>query len=405
MPKCRRSREAIRREKKRRFDAAERGTKHAYGASDSTDLSEPSSNLADVVHTKPSKKLRSRRLALELEEREGYLADCGTSRIMRLQRRSDQYVQSFNARVLDYRAIPSDWKAITYGKVFIVNQETKQTIGVIRVTPFTDMSVTDTDKLLMVAQHFEEDAKLHPECKSNGAHTSAACTGTMSCIGYRKSQMKGQAFGIYRKSTNVDLSRWDALRQRDGMVHQVLGAMFRSLAPRICSDHQMLMDYLNLPYAGYSNSAAADAHAATTLFTPQITYTRRNQSGHFFNTAHCDRDESEFAYGVWIPIDRGSDAKAVELGLSEKGFVQIGGAFYNVPYGFYIDFSKINGLVESVWRASEDLHGTCTAEFSSSSYYRLGCSAQINRKLAQAVSRWHSDQTSAGVVDDIGYSV
>lgn len=98
------------------------------------------------------------------------------------------------------------------------------------------------------------------------------------------------------------------------------------------------------------------------LFTPQIAYTRHGKNGPFSNLPHRDNDKSAFAYGIWIPLDISAISAEVVLG-QQSDLGQTGEYFYNASYGFYIDFSSINGVVECVWRGSKDVHGTSSLEY------------------------------------------
>lgn len=320
-----------------------------------------------------------------------------TFNIFSLKQKSAEYLKPFlNSKVplspTQVELQVEGWRRISYGKSFILDKDTDEVVGVIRFTPFDAMDQESINEMLQVARHFEEDSKLHPDCAINAAHGHSG--GRMSCIGYRKAMVHDEAFGIYKKTSGLqcDIQRWKTLRRADGAIHQTLGKLFKSLAGRICNEHQSLMEYLRLPYAGYGHTCDNNKAETSNLFTPQIAYTRRGKNGPFSNLPHRDNDRSAFTYGMWLPVDISSDSAAeVVLGRKQSDFGQIGGHFYNASYGFYIDFSGIDGVVECVWRGSQDVHGTSTGVFNSTNQYRLGCSAQINVRLARAVQKWWKD--------------
>lgn len=357
-------------------------------------------------HPERAKEQQNRKFAATAAEGQGIpIVDREQVRLMRRLRQPDETVKLYKEKALSYLDIPKSWKAITTDTVIVVDRELGETVAVIRVSPFSEVSEQHNRELLEMIEHFESDARMHPVVRINGASKDGH--GSMGCIGFRKAMVQGEAFGTYTKGQNVSSQSWSTLRQRDGLVHQTLGRMFKSLAPKICRDHQELMSYLKLPFAGYGIAHVKDTNATITkddnLFTPQIVYTRRNSKGHFSNRCHRDNDASEYTYGIWLPVitppDTDDSTTAVsKLGLMQDGFDQKGGQFYNAQYEFFIDFPNINGIVECVWRGAKDYHGTATAEFSCMSHYRLGCSTQINSRLACAVKKWWSNGGKMGNV-------
>jgi hypothetical protein len=46
----------------------------------------------------------------------------------------------------------------------------------------------------------------------------------------------------------------------------------------------------------------------------------------------------------------------------EDGFKMKGGFFYVADYGYLIDYSQIDGVVEQVWQKPHHIHGTALGE-------------------------------------------
>ena len=171
-------------------------------------------------------------------------------------------------------------------------------------------------------------------------------------------------------------------------MHHAVGKRYKELAPLIFQQHQQQGQLLGLPLAGYpiKDTIATRSRDENLSFTPQLVYTKQDQNGAFTNVAHYDNDASDFAFVLWIPLQKTDDCQA----LSDVVLDQVGGQFYNASYGWYLDFPNMgNVLVECLWQSAKQLHGTATS-FYKPGTDRLGITAQVSQRLANAVRKTKS---------------
>jgi hypothetical protein len=115
---------------------------------------------------------------------------------------------------------------------------------------------------------------------------------------------------------------------------------------------------------------------------------------------HKDNDVSKWVLGISGNVFK----QTGNIATFNDGFKMKGGFFYVADYGFLIDYSQIDGVVEQIWRGNDHIHGTALGEIEDEKRFtRYGSSTQINERLTHAVNTYKKKQKGGIVDDDIYY--
>ncbi|EFP90181.2 uncharacterized protein PGTG_16459 [Puccinia graminis f. sp. tritici CRL 75-36-700-3] len=177
-----------------------------------------------------------------------------------------------------------------------------------------------------------------------------------------------QLFGRYRNKAAIANAPdiYDNLMQQSCKIPSILGQIFKQLANVAFSNNQELMKEYGIPSIGHLSFGKPinDDDCA-----PNLTFT----TNQFWNPPHCDpEDLSEFAFGMFIPVNRTD----FSIGGVTSPSTLSGGQFHN-------------GFVKLVWRSKEVRH--CTLFSTNDEMFdQLGMSLKINKKTATASRDTHS---------------
>ncbi|EFP84979.2 uncharacterized protein PGTG_11148 [Puccinia graminis f. sp. tritici CRL 75-36-700-3] len=268
------------------------------------------------------------------------------------------------------KRLTDKFKYFDHGKVVIhdKDQESK-IIALIEFTTWDQLKTADLDELDDVTQ-FLFSAKQFVNAVDSD---SRSWGGKMFAIGWRKAMVAFQLIRIYRNKAAIAKSpeTYNALMRKSYRISSILGRMFKRLTNVAFEDNQEVMRKYSIPAIGHLafNLPITDDDCA-----PNLTFTANG----FFNPPHCDdEDLSEFAFGLFIPVNK-SDWS---IARSERPTKLNGGQFVFPDYRCGIDFSKHDGFVKVVWRAKEVRH--CTLHSTNDpTCDQLGMLMQINRKTA-----------------------
>jgi hypothetical protein len=200
----------------------------------------------------------------------------------------------------------------------------------------------------------------------------------MWAIGWRKSSDTNQIVGRYIKAFNEShMFAYDFHYKKSARIGKIIGTLFKNMAHIPFQKNQDLMKEFDLPdFASLSfNEPPADCTCS-----PHITFT----TNQFFNPPHKDKEDiSEYAFALFLP----SSAKDGTLVNSSLGYDVSSGQFVFPDHRFGIDFDHQHGVVKMIWQANKYTHCTMPS-CSSSQFYRLGLSVQINYSLALTCDKY-----------------
>ncbi|EFP89691.1 uncharacterized protein PGTG_15654 [Puccinia graminis f. sp. tritici CRL 75-36-700-3] len=272
----------------------------------------------------------------------------------------------------------AQFKYFHQGKIVIHDKDNEsKIIAIAEFTRWDDITPGEVEEIGQLTS-FLNTAK----CFVNAVDSEGrSWGGNMFAIGWRKAMVAFELFGRYRNNAAIAKAPdvYDNLMQQSQKISSMLGRIFKRLANVAFDSNQELMKEYGIPSIGHLSFGRPinDDDCA-----PNLTFT----SNRFFNSPHCDKDDlSEFAFGMFIPVNRTNWSIGGLMSPSRLS----GGQFVFPNYRVGIDFSKHDGFVKLVWRSKEVRH--CTLYSTNDEMHdQLGISLQINKKTASASRDTHS---------------
>jgi hypothetical protein len=272
----------------------------------------------------------------------------------------------------------AQFKYFHHGKVVIHDKDDEsKVIAIAEFTRWDDITSGEVEDIGQLTRFLHTAKRFVNPVDSEGRSWG----GNMFAIGWRKAMVAFQLFGRYRNKAAIANAPevYDNLMRQSHKISGMLGRFFKRLANVAFADNQELMKKYGIPSIGHLSFGKPinDDDCA-----PNLTFT----TNRFFNSPHRDPDDlSEFAFGMFIPVNRTDFASG---GITNPSALS-GGQFVFPDYRVGIDFSKHNGFVKLVWRSKEVRH--CTLFSTNDELFdQLGMSLQINKKTATASRDTHS---------------
>jgi hypothetical protein len=247
-------------------------------------------------------------------------------------------------------------------------------IAFIDFIKFEDMSEQDKTDLNYLTTFLHRSKKFI----SPVAVDSRSWGGFMWVIGWRKSSCGGQIVGKYIKKFKVeDMDEFHKHFTQSHKIADIVGRHFKDMANTPFEENQDLMKKKNIP-----SFASLEFHEEQTDsdFSPHLVFT----TDHFYNPPHLDKEDiSQFAFVMFIPTVSSDGSLALDPSTYDISSVP----FVFPDHKFGINFEHQHGIVKMIWQANQYKHCTMPST-KSSSFTRLGMSAQINSRLANACDRY-----------------
>ncbi|KIY62118.1 hypothetical protein CYLTODRAFT_459264 [Cylindrobasidium torrendii FP15055 ss-10] len=269
---------------------------------------------------------------------------------------------------------------VTYGIV----GEGEVPVG-IRITPWEEV----TARQRRAMETLMEWSTLTQSIKNNAAAKGGS-------VKDRTFRSQGQMFGLgwhLAQQENKSVGRYAPL---EGKMQRML-ELEKDGSLAVVEEEYMSALGSFMPGPQQKLKAAAERWSvpsfANTEWTGEITdYVGANSltitRGGFANALHVDNDFCSVAYGWWwvgeelyVPASEGGDGKRRRFRLNPAFDHDLisGGEFVWGEFNIGVKFERVKGLVEIMWRGSEDVHGTLMAK-EPVGCTRFGTSIQLTKK-------------------------
>ncbi|RPA72980.1 hypothetical protein BJ508DRAFT_334522 [Ascobolus immersus RN42] len=332
------------------------------------------------------RKRRNRRKAMATET--ASLAGIGRSSvnrtpIIRLHRRDKSLEELKMGNVMDEEDINYFTKIDgRSSSVYVaVDKESREIAFVARVNLYEDMTAQQHDEYQRIFSYFARDRAIKgSQSLKNGAMRG----GKMNAVGWRPGYEPGVHVDTYRrgKPRKGQTTENDIREHVIGLtgVHDAISNNFRSLSALIHQNQNSQLRELLVPAAGKHFGAQGDELDES--FCSNIAYTFDG----FYNTVHCDRDASDFTYGMFGRTEKGS-GKLMRKADCSFGDHTAGFSFAVIPYHIQVMLTQIDGVVELIWRGPRDGHCT-TSGSTCTGCERMAFSCQIGKGLVRRVEMY-----------------
>ena len=248
----------------------------------------------------------------------------------------------------------------------IIFSSTGKLVAIVEFNPFSSMSEFDFNNLNKLSQFLFNQRRFLTKITINKTIKS----GEMWAIGWRKSMTKGELYGLYGTTKNIQnhQAAWDDQKQDLDEAGKILANGFKKLANGLFDECHENFKKLGLPDFG---SSSASNSVQPSSFASALTFTTK-----FSNYPHkdCDRGTS-VAKGSWWTVNE----QTGEIIKNLIGLIK-GGHFGFPQEHLLINFSKCAGNCEIFWRAQDSFHYTLPSQ-DSGGVTQLGMSAQVSHKL------------------------
>ncbi|MBW0536715.1 hypothetical protein O181_076430 [Austropuccinia psidii MF-1] len=235
-------------------------------------------------------------------------------------------------------------KHIHFGHVAIFSS-TGLIITLVKFRPFTTMSEVKVNQWDELPQFLFCKRRLTNPIATNGA----LLEGFMFAIGWRKSSMKNEQFGLYGSLGKIENAKNECRNQ---------GANLSSVGCILVNRE-----------ADIPANQGAFEFASTLTFTMNV----------FKNSPHLDKDALLYALGWWFQADKWTGQ--IQGDASKQC---TGGKLIFPNEHFWIDLSKCHGLIQVVWASSTFVHYTDPAQDNESTTLVV-MSALCSRRLAKTM--------------------
>ncbi|EFP94267.2 uncharacterized protein PGTG_20199 [Puccinia graminis f. sp. tritici CRL 75-36-700-3] len=202
------------------------------------------------------------------------------------------------------------FKYFSHGKVVIHDKDDdSKVIALIEFTRWDQLTGAGLEDLRQVTR-FLHAAKQFVNAVDSETRSWG---GKMFAIGWRKAMVAFQLLGLYRNKEAIakSPSTYDALMRNSSKISNILGRLFRRLANVAFANNQELMNDYSVPSIGHLafNMPIKDDDCA-----PNLTFT----TDRFFNAPHRDEEDlSEFAFGLFVPVNKNDWSPSNSNGPSE----------------------------------------------------------------------------------------
>ncbi|QRV85147.1 hypothetical protein RhiJN_13165 [Ceratobasidium sp. AG-Ba] len=230
-----------------------------------------------------------------------------------------------------------------------------------------------------------------------------ALEGEMAAEGFRAGYEKDVDFGAYRlKATSK--TKQDEINEiyanhtaemKD--VASFMEGRYQGLCPAAREHSLEWMEEFDMPEYGQIkviiDPTDPEHQRKKTVSGSNVTVTRFD----FSNAFHCDKDASPFSFGLWLLTDKEGNPVVDD----EKSRSAVTGGQFALPeLKLAVDFGQCTGLVDMMWRGSQDLHATIRSQ-TQEGYMRFGTSIQGARRLFDRVQNALQKPLDQVVITDI----